>query len=672
MPLLEHQLPPVAACAIHFRTRETVKWQGMDIHPPIVVNASVSSGKSMMLCYLAEVIQKAAASKTVPQTVFIMVIQRQGELAEQNSTAAWDIGLRNSMFSASCGSKSTKYSVVYATEATVARALGIGKTELNDEGEKVQSKPQYRFAPYTAEELQMTPEQRFRLQKFHPDAIFVDEGHQVPYDEPNSQYMKIFKHFYAIKPHMRVCCMTGSPYRGIAPIIGETEDHFWRKFATIEPGSPGYPEGGVGNGMISTEFMIEQGWVVPPHFGWPDDEEKTYDFSHLTPSNWEYDEAELDAVVSDHDTLLAICTDLIEKSKDRKGVLVFAATQRHARQIAAAMVALGVDREKIGVITDKTKNKDRREILSRAKSGDIKYTVNVAVLTTGINIPYWDTLAFLRPIGSLVLLIQAIGRVLRLLIQDGEVPMFERSNLHGRTAEDRLALIAASSKTDALVLDYADVMNTLGHLYESNVLEQAELEKAKKKKEDLIECPICSTMNSPHARRCIGGSIAERCEWFWHFRECPSCRTKNDQVARECRNKDCRRMLIDPNAALNNKHYVDGESIPVRGVVADAGAGGKLFFRYELSTGDTPIEIFYPHAGSNKKVNTAIWAKFVDQLPIDARTKFRLKAMKASTIKENLHLIPLPVEVSARKKGSRWTVGKRKYAEQPVLLGEAV
>lgn len=672
MPLLEHQLPPVAACTLHFRTRETVKWQGMDIHPPIVVNASVSSGKSMMLCYLAEAIQKAAASKVIPQTVFIMVIQRQGELAEQNSTAAWDIGLRNSMFSASCGSKSTKYSVVYATEATVARALGIGKTELNDEGEKVQSKPQYRFAPYTEEELQMTPEQRFRLQKFHPDAIFVDEGHQVPYDEPNSQYMKIFKHFYAIKPHMRVCCMTGSPYRGIAPIIGDTEDHFWRKFATIEPGSPGYPEGGVGNGMISTEFMIEQGWVVPPHFGWPDDEEKTYDFSHLTPSNWEYDEAELDAVVSDHETLLAICTDLIEKSKDRKGVLVFAATQRHARQIAAAMVALGVDREKIGVITDKTKNKDRREILNRAKTGSIKYTINVAVLTTGINIPYWDTLAFLRPIGSLVLLIQAIGRVLRLLIQDGEVPMFERSNLHGRTAEDRLALIAASSKTDALVLDYAGVMDALGHLYESQVLEQAELEKAKKKKEDLIECPICSTMNSPHARRCIGGTIADRCEWFWHFRECPSCRTKNDQVARECRNKECRRMLIDPNAALSGKHYTGAESIPVRAMQVESGRGGKLIIRFDLADGRQPQLIYYPHAGKQPALNSKIWKGFVKMLPISDRDAFRLGAMKAETIMQNLHLIPVPTEVSVRENKGRWTCGRMKFDEQPVLLGEAV
>ncbi len=120
-------------------------------------------------------------------------------------------------------------------------------------------------------------------------------------------------------------------------------------------------------------------------------------------------------------------------------------------------------------------------------------------------------------------------------------------------------------------------------------------------------------------------------------------------------------MLIDPNAALNNKHYVDGESIPVRSMKAGHGAGGKLWFRYELSTGETPMEIFYPHAGANKKVNNIIWAKFVDALPIDQRSKIRLRAMKASTVIENVDLIPVPQEISARKKGAKWSIGRRKY-----------
>jgi DNA repair protein RadD len=678
LQLLEHQLPTIAAMQKHFRSRETVKWLDRDVHPPIVCNASVSSGKSIMIAALAMAVRKAAINAAKPRSVFVLVIQRQGELCMQNSEAAWQFNddsklLNNSLFSASCGKvKSTHFQVVYATEGTLSRALGFGVKA--KEGEEPEApKPQYRFSPYTAEELAKTPEQRALMKKFHPDLIMWDEGHQIPYDNPDSMAVKILNHFYDCKPAMRLACFSGSCFRGTESIVGDTPQHLWKKFACIKQDDTDYPAGGVGDGVITTEFMIEQGWVVPPTFGYPDDADKQYDFSHLNPNGWEYDEAEMDAVVSDHQKLLAVCSDVIEKSAARKGVLIFAATQRHARQIAAAMKDLGVDPDTIGVITEKTKDKDRRRILDQAKTGVIKYTINVAVLTTGVNVPYWDTLVFMRPIGSLVLLIQAIGRVLRLLILDGEVPMFERSNLFGLTADDRLELIAASSKPDALVMDYADVMNTLGHLYDNQILEQAELEKAKKEKKDLIECPKCmadlgiQTMNSPSARRCIyRDDKGERCEHFWHFRLCPGCMTQNDQVARECRS--CRRMLIDPNAALNNKSYSEGESIPVRSMKAGRGAGGKLWFRYELSTGDTPIEIFYPHAGDNKKVNNIIWGKFVDALPIDQRSRLRLRAMKAETVIENIDLIPVPAEISARKKGSRWSIGRRRYAEQEMVV----
>lgn len=683
MPLLEHQLPVIAAMQKHFRSRETVKWGDRDIHPPVVCNASVSSGKSIMIAALALAVRqaaniraKAASKKLLLQ---VLVIQRQGELCSQNSEAAWSFNddeklLNNSLFSASCAKvKSTHFQVVYATEGTLSRALGFGvKAKEGEEPEP--PKCQYRFSPYTAEELALSPEARARLGKYHPDLIMWDEGHQIPYDNPESQAVKILSHFYDVKPALRLACFSGSCFRGTESIVGDTPGHLWRKFASITQDDPDYPEGGVGDGIITTEFMVEQGWVVPPVFGYPDDDDKKYDFSGLKPSGWDYDEAEMDAVVSDWEKLLAVCSDVIEKSASRKGVLIFAATQRHARQIAAAMKALGVAPETIGVITDKTKDKDRRRILDEAKSGVIKYTINVAVLTTGVNVPWWDTLVFMRPIGSLVLLIQAIGRVLRLLILPGEVPMFERSNLFGLNADDRLDLIAASSKPDAWVLDYAGVMDALGQLYENQILDQAELEKAKKEQKALIECPKCETMNSPHARRCIGKTEKDpltgadvRCDHFWHFRLCPGCQTQNDQVARECR--CCKRMLIDPNAALNGKHYTAGESIPVRSMQIGTGSGGKLWIRYELSDGTSPIEIYWPHAGKQVAVNNKIWKEFVKRLPISERERFRLGAMKASTILENEHLIPVPIEISARDNGKKgWVVGKRKYAEAEEMV----
>lgn len=645
MPLLAHQKPVIAALTKHFRSREKAKFGGLEIHPPIIVSASVSSGKSIMLAETAKAVKEAALGRLTPVTVNVMIIQRQGILAAQNSDSAWGIGLQNSVFSASCGNrKSTHYSVVVGTEGTLARAL-----------------EQYRFTPFTPEEMTLSTDDRARLGKWHPDLILIDECHQVGFEDPATQYMRVLLHFYKCKPHLRLAGMTGSPFRGSSSIVGESADHLWKSVASISPDDPDYPDGGVGDGVISTEFSIEQGWVVAPTFGYPDSKDAHYDFSHIDPSDWSYDEAALDEAVSDRETCLAICADIVEKTRDRRGVLIFAATKRHTKQIAAALKLVGVDPEQIGVITENTPNKEQARILDLAKVGKMKFVVNVSVLTTGVNIPEWDVCVFLRPIASIVLLIQAIGRVLRLLIGPGDTPMLDRDAL---SADERRLLIQESGKPDALILDYANVMATLGALYDNPVLEQADLEKAKKEHLDLIECPECATMNSPHARRCIGSDHGERCEHYWHFRLCPTCHTKNDQVARQCRNSECQRLLIDPNANLERKHYTDAESIPVRAMKIESGRGGKLMIRYELADGRNPVEIYYPQAGQQKALNTRIWKGFVKTLPIADKDRFRLGAMKAETIMQNLELIPVPVEICARENAKgKFNIGRRKWAD---------
>lgn len=641
--LLSFQKPAAQALIEHFKTRQTVKFGELDIHPPAVISASVSAGKSIIISEVAKAVKEAALARDRPVSVIIMVIQRQGLLASQNSDAAWSIGLQNSIYSAACGKKSTSYQVVFATEGTLARALDT-----------------YRFSPWTEEELQKSPDWRARQGKCHPDLILIDEGHQVPFEDPETQYMKALLHFYKIKPHMRLAMMSGSPFRGSASVVGDSVHHLWKQIVSMEPDHPNYPEGGVGNGIISQEFMTEQGWIVPLIFGYPDEGDKHYDFSHITSQDWGYPEAELDAAVSDKELCLAICKDFIEKTRDRKGVLIFAATKRHTRQIAAALKLLGVDESQIGVITESTTQKEQTRILEAAKKGALKFVINVSVLTTGVNCSWWDTIVLMRPIASIVLLIQAIGRILRLLILDGEMGMVERDAL---TAEMRKLLIAASSKPNGLVLDYANVMDSLRALYDNPVLEQADMEKAKKEGLDMLVCQVCNTENSPHARRCRGVDHAGvRCDYFWVSRDCPSCGTKNDTVARECRS--CRRLLIDPNAKLDNKVYTDSESVPVESMSIESGRGGKLIFNFTLRDGRKPQIIHWPHAGKQPALNSKIWAGFIGQFPLDQRTLFRFRAMKATTVVENAELIPVPVEMCARLNGKgRWNCGALKFLE---------
>lgn len=629
MALLSFQLPANAAILKHIRQAKTKKWNGIEIHPPLVLNASVSSGKSVMIAEAAKAVTDMGKAKG--NRVRVLVMQRQGELCEQNAEAAWSIGLENSIYSASLDQKSTHYDVVYGTEGTIVRALEK-EFAATDDG-------------------------------FHPDIILIDEGHQVNYADADTMFMRILVHFYTIKPKLRVVTFTGSPFRDTDSIIGD----YWDSFAAMNSDDPLYPSGAVGDGQISTEFMLQNGWITPIHFGWPTHEgEDSYDFSSLQPKSgsWEFDERELDEATADEAKLLRIMAEVVDRSRERLGVLIFAATKRHTVRVADALRKLEVSDSDIGIITDDTPDAERADILGRAKIGNCKFVINVGVLTTGINVPRWDTLVFLRPIGSLVLLIQAIGRVLRLMIDEGSPGMVERDSL---TVEERMALIAASEKPFSLLLDYADVMNRLGHLYENPILEQAEKEHAKEKNE-VQRCPVCDEENSIHARRCIGSSGGVRCEHFFMFKLCPDCQVKNDIVARECRG--CHRELINPNEKLTNKHYTDAELTPVVSMTMECKANGMLFVKYVLSDGREPVQFFYPNAGNNPEMNTRVWySNFVKHHIQDSKWQWKARNMKAAAAVNMRAMFSIPTHISARfsEKSGKWTIGRRVFRDSGLI-----
>lgn len=627
MALLGFQKPIHAACLKHMRERKYIEFGELKIHPPLVVNASVSSGKSMLIAEMSKAIRALgevkASAENKENAVRILVIQRQGILCEQNSDACWSIDQKNSVFSASAfgGRKSTWYKVVYGTEGSIARAL-----EKDFAGER----------------------------KKIPDVILIDECHQVGWDDPDSQFMRILLHFYKLKPELRVVGYTGSPFRGIESIVGP----FWSGFASITEDDPLYPVGGVGNGIVSTDFMVSEGWCVGPQFGVP--AVHGYDYSSV---DWDReDEKLLDQLTSSEQLLAEILREVIAISAPRKGVLIFAATKRHARNIVKMLTALGIAEDQVGLVVDETKEKEKTRILKGAQAGQIKFVVNVGVLTTGVNVAWWDTEVLLRPIGTLTLLTQAIGRVLRLLIGPDEMPMVERDKL---AAKERKDLIAASDKPYALILDYAGVLDTLGKLYENPVLEQAELERAKKQHETIM-CPECSAENSMHARRCIyvDKNTKQRCEHFWSFRLCPHCQWKNDVVARECRNPECRHELIDPNEKLANKHYRDGEAVPVVSMSLETGKGGALFVKWVLSDGRKPIEIYYPNAGAKSAINTTIfYNQFIKEHVDTPKGRSMARRMKATQIVAMASIFRVPTHIAARQNDkSKWNIGRRIFA----------
>jgi superfamily II DNA or RNA helicase len=561
---------------IHDSTVEHLKSaQGRD---PVVISASVGAGKTYSIAFLCKhVVDKGGKA---------LVLARTGELIQQNSDAAWDIGLENSKFSASLNSKSTRHAAIFATEGSLARAL---------------DKEFFNYAP---------------------SLLLIDECHTVPFDNDDTQMMRIINRFLLVNPKMRIVGLTGSPYRGITSIIGR----FWKRKV----------------GDISTEWLIDQNWLVPPSFGFPIDDNEEFDFSGIDTRNGssEFDEKELNKVVMEDKTLThRIMVDVVKRCADRHGVLIFAATKRHTKEVREGLILAGADDHQVGIITEETKSSVRCDILARAKSGDCRYVINVGVLSTGINVPRWDALVYLRPIGSLVLLTQTIGRVLRLCEETG--------------------------KTDGLILDHAGVMSRLGHLYDSPMLEEAQLQKAKID-HDMIQCPKCETENSKFARRCMGKDMEQpdlRCDFFWQSQKCKQCDWENDISAVECRNPGCRHELRDPNAQLLHKAYSDDEMVPVVSMKITSTKNRAVMVQYILHQkpeSGWPTEFY---AVENDKMVRVWRARFVSAHVRDPAWRSRVMSMRsAETIVKNQAVFDAPTHIAFRvnEKGHH-VVGRKRF-----------
>jgi len=447
---------------------------------PFFVEASVGAGKSLMMAMICARAQQA----NMP----VLMLARRGELVEQNSETLWDCGIKNSIFSASVGPKSTHYPIRVGSEGTVARAL------------------------------------HNELANFVPSILLIDECHELAYDNSESQYMQIVSTFMHRNPKLRIIGMTGSPYRGSDDILGE----FWAMCVY----------------RVRTPELVERGFLVPTFFGYELQSAAGYDLHEFvtpeTDSHSDYTQKELLAmqrkITKEESVTQAIMAEVVAITANRNAVMITGAGQKHLEQIAACLPP-----DSYIIITDKTGSKERRDGLKAVDRGEKKYILQIGCLTTGYDEPLIDTSVIMRKIGSLTLLVQLLGRGMRLLKQKHK---------------DK-----GITKKDHLVLDYSDTMAEMTDKYNDPILEKSQRQKSQREG-SLITCPACNTLNSDRARRCINRpaltdgmpspmvgtiknySIDGRCEWFWQSRECPSCKTPNDTTAKQCRK--CEGILIDP------------------------------------------------------------------------------------------------------------------------------
>jgi superfamily II DNA or RNA helicase len=152
----------------------------------------------------------------------------------------------------------------------------------------------------------------------------------------------------------------------------------------------------------------------------------------------------------------SITGDIVEHylkiAKGKLGV-TFAVDVEAATDIAVAFRSAGVPAE---VVTAKTPDFLRLQILRRFKNRELLQLVNVDLFGEGFDLPALEVVSFARPTMSFSLFCQQFGRVLRLLI-----PEEYRANFDSYDDATRRAIIAASVKPFGIVIDH--VGNVFAH-----------------------------------------------------------------------------------------------------------------------------------------------------------------------------------------------------------------
>ena len=332
-----------------------IKQRWKETTHPLLVNASVGSGKSLIIAELLLLCARVGYRG--------LCLTMNSTLIQQNCHAYnlqdGDAGI----YCAGLQSKCFEKAVVFGTPHSILQGI--------------------------------RNEEEIGRQKFN--LIIVDECHQISPHDSSSMFMRILLHYGRMSQEeqysFRIVGLTGTPYRDKAVSIVGPNKLFKEEVATV-----------------STSWLIENGYLTRPIFGLTHVD--SIDFSNCHVDNFgKFKHKDLQVVISKNERLTGeIMKELVAVIENgRKGAFIFASTKNHCLECARSL-----PEGQWAIVTGDTPHHERQQILKDAENGITKYLINVNVLTTGIDLPLFDVCAWLRPTESLILFVQGIGRVLRL------------------------------------------------------------------------------------------------------------------------------------------------------------------------------------------------------------------------------------------------------------------
>lgn len=598
---------------------------------PAVIVLPTGAGKSLVIAELARLAKGR-----------VLVLAHVKELVEQNHAKYESYQLRAAIFAAGLGRKESDQHVVFASIQSVSKNLAAF-------------------------------EQQFSL-------LVIDECHRVS-DKKESSYQKVIEHLIDLNPNLKILGLTATPYR-----LGMGWIYQYHTKGAVRSEEPRFFRDCIFELPIS--YLLDEGFLTPARV--LDTPILSYDFSQLKPTiTGRYKESELDTVIEQSKRATPqIVQQIISLSTNKRGVMIFAATVRHAQEIQQLLhshpsLQQVKYQQHSALIIGETPPKERTRIINDFKQQKIKFLVNVSVLTTGFDAPHVDLIAILRPTESISLYQQIIGRGLRL---------FE-------------------GKTECLILDYA------GNNYD---LYQTEIGEAKPDPNCelvTVPCPACGFNNNfwgkldgagllleHYGRRCQGyfknddsehktnsedktrelnanlqkpvtradltnkSIITERitekqhCGYRFKAKYCSECGADNDIAARICH--QCDATLVDADKklrdALNLKDALVFECKEME-LTAIKDKKGKTQLKVTYH-GEQQLQVHQFWSLTTPKQKQTFQDHFVRPHLADRHRPFDFTSV--TKVVANQHRFRFPLFVIARKVGRFWTMRDKIFTDE--------
>lgn len=264
-----------------------------------------------------------------------------------------------------------------------------------------------------------------KLKEFpYIDCIIIDECHRT-----SSMHEIILTKY----PNCKLIGFTATPFNQHGLIFGD--DKLWPKPCYIK----------------TLSEMLELGYLVPVKYreGSNSVNPSELEVSRMTG---DYKEDEL-AALFNQVTIEEQVKDALDRSKFRNKVIFLTTCIDHAQKVYDQ-----IPHWNKSIIHSKQTKEDFNFNLDSFKNSG-KYLVSVLIASEGFDYPASDCLVLMRPTRSIVLYIQAVGRVLRI----------------------------APDKKDALVLDYGKVIESLGDVFDITL----DMIRDKKVRALIKQCPEC-------------------------------------------------------------------------------------------------------------------------------------------------------------------------------------